>query len=218
MEGRISSRLLSMKFHLCNVCVDADPVALLTISVPDGGMDRKLEEFVDVAKTDEMTFAFVPHEGTDLEMIVPAIGKAHPEFKTEFALFKKSAGSDETVPILVVKVPPVDEHRKDILEKAVGTCKDAYCTYVDGEVNVTKVKMAPYLPNASKEDQDAVGQILKDKAKTYKDMAEEAAGEKIKKIGEAYQKWLEEKAANDSKLQDLASAANPEAAKSMSME
>ena len=218
MEGRISSRLMSMKFHLCNVCVDADPVALLTTSVSDGGIDRKLEELVDVAKTDEMTFAFIPHEGTDLEMIVPALGKAHPEFKTEYALCKKSADSDETVSILVVKVPPVDERRKDILEKAVGTYKDAFCTYVDAEVNVAKVKMAPYLPNATKEDQDAIEQVLKDKAKTYKDMAEEAAGDKIKKIGEAYQKYLEEKAAADSKLQELASAANPEAAKSMAME
>ena len=218
MESRITGRLNSMKFHFFNICVDADPVALLNTSVPDGGIDRHLEDLVDVAKKDDMTFVFLPHEGTDLEMIVPALAESHPEFITEFTECRKSADSDETVPILTVTVPYVDERRKEVLEKAVGTYKDAYCTYVDAEVNVAKAKMAPYLPAASKEDADAVGQLVQDKAKEYKGMAEEAAGDRIKKIEEAYNKYLEIKSGLDKEQDVLSSAVNPEAARTMSME
>lgn len=218
MESRITGRLNSMKFHFFNVCVDADPVALLSTSVPDGGIDRHLEDLVDVAKKDDMTFVFIPHEGTDLEMIVTAIGVTHPEFITEFSECRKSADSDETVSLLTVTVPYVDERRKGVLEKAVGTYKDAFCTYVDAEVNVAKVKMAPYLLDATKEDKDAIEQIVKDKAKEYKEMAEEAAADRIKKIEDAYQKYLEIKVGLDKEQDVLSSAVNPEVAKTMNLE
>lgn len=218
MESRITGRLNSMKFHFFNLCVDADPVALLNISVPDGGIDRHLEDVVDVAKKDDMTFVFIPYEGTDLEMIVPAIGETHPEFITEFSECRKSAGSDEKVPLLMVTVPYVDKRRKDVLEKAVGTYKDAFCTYVDAEVNVAKAKMAPYLLNATKEDQDIIEKLVKDRAKEYKDMAEEAAGDRMKKIEDAYNRYLEIKAGLDKEQSVRSSAENPEVVRTMKME
>lgn len=218
MESRITGRLNSMKFHFFNICVDADPVALLSTSVPDGGIDRHLEDVVDVAKKDDMTFVFIPHEGTDLEMIAQALGEAHPEFITEISEYRKSADSDETTPILMATVPYVDERRKDILEKSVSTYKDAFCTYVEAEVNVAKVKMAPYLLTATKEDADAIEHLVKDKAKEYKGMAEEAAGDRIQKIEDAYARYLEAKAELDKEQDALSSAVNPEAARTMSME
>ena len=218
MEARITGRLNSMKFHFFNICVDADPVALLNTSVSNEGIDRHLEDLVDVAKKDDMTFVFIPHEGTDLDMIVPALGETHPEFITAFSACRKSADSDETVPILTVTVPYVDERRKNVLEKSVATYKDAFCTYVDAEVNVAKVKMAPYLLTATKEDTDVIEQLVKDKAKEYKDMAEEAAGDRIKKIEDSYAKYLEIKAGLDKEQDVLSSAVNPEVARTMNME
>ena len=218
MESRITGKLNSMKFHFFNICVDADPVALLSISVSDGGIDRHLEDMVDVAKKDDMTFVFMPQEGTDLDVIVPAIGETHPEFMLEMSECRKSTDSDETVPLLIVTVPYVDKHRKESLEKAVGTYKDAFCTYVDAEVNVAKVKMAPYLLTATKEDKDIVEQIVKDKAKEYKEMAETAAADRIQKIEDAYKKYLEIKAGLDKEQDVLSSAVNPEVAKTMNLE
>ena len=218
MESRITGRLNAMKFHFFNICVDADPVALLNTSVSDGGIDRNLEDLVDVAKKDDMTFVFIPFEGTDLEMIVPALAEAHPEFITEISECRKSADSDETIPILTATVPYVDERRKDVLEKSVGTYKDAFCTYVEAEVNVAKVKMAPYLLTATKEEAEAIEQFVKDRAKEYKEMAETAAGDRIQKIEDAYARYLEAKAELDKEQDELSSAVNPEVARTMSME
>lgn len=217
MESRITGRLNSMKFHFFNICVDADPVALLSTSVSDGGIDKHLEDMVDVAKKDDMTFVFIPYEGTDLEMIAQALGEAHPEFITEIEECRKSADSEEMTTILTATVPYVDEQRKDVLEKAVGTYKDAFNTYVDAEVSIAKVKMAPYLLEATKEDKDTIEQLAKDRAKEYKEMSETAAGDRIQKIEDAYKRYLEIKAGLDKEQDELFSAENPEAARTMNM-
>lgn len=217
-ESRISQSFNIMQLHFFDVCVDADPVALMGVKVPDEGLDRNIEEVVNVAKMDDRTSAFwALDEGDSLDGVAEGVRKAHPEFIIETKGCKKSEGSDEIVPILIATVPHVNKERRDVLVKAVGTYKDAFNTYVDVEANLTKVKMAPYLLEATDKDQKTVENLFKDKAKEYKDKAEKAASDKIKKIEEAYQKWLEEKAASDSNLKDIAASSNPEAATSMSM-
>lgn len=218
-ESRISQSLNSMQLHFFDLCVDADPIALMGVKVPDEGLDRNIEEVANVAKMDDRTFAFwALEEENSLDGVAEGIGKAHPEFIIENKGCRKSEESDEIVPILVATVPYVNKERRDVLVKAVGTYRDAFNTYVDVEANLTKVKMAPHLLEATDKDREAVEKLFKDKAKEYKDMAEKAASDKIKKIEEAYQKWLEEKAASDSNLKDIAAASKPEAATSMSMD
>ena len=80
-----------------------------------------------------------------------------------------------------------------------------------------KLAQAEATDAKAKLDCERMARLLKDGAVT-KDMAEKAASDKIKKIEEAYQKWLEEKAASDSNLKDIAAASKPEAATSMSMD
>lgn len=208
-----------MQLHFFDLCVDADPIALMGVKVPDEGLDRNIEEVANVAKMDDRSFAFwALDEGDSLDGVAEGIGKAHPEFIIENRGCRKSEESDEIIPILLATVPYVNKERRDVLVKAVGTYRDAFNTYVDVEANLTKVKMAPHLLEATDKDRETVEKLFKDKAKEYKDMAEKAAGDKIKKIEEAYQKWLEEKAASDSNLKDIAASSNPEAATSMSMD
>ena len=217
-ESRITQSLNIMQLHFFDLCVDADPVALMSVKVYDGGFDRNIEEVANVAKMDDRTFAFwALEEGNSLDGVEEGVRKAHPEFIIETKGCRKSEESDEVIPILLVTVPYVNKERRDVLVKAVGTYRDAFNTYVDAEANLTKVKMAPHLLEATDKDKEAVEQLFKDKAKEYKDMAEKAANDKIKKIEEAYQKWLEEKAAEDVNLRDIAASSNPEAATSMSM-
>ena len=218
-ESRISQSLNSMQLHFFDLCVDADPIALMGVKVPDEGLDRNIEEVANVAKMDDRSFAFwALDEGDSLDGVAEGIGKAHPEFIIENRGCRKSEESDEIIPILLATVPYVNKERRDVLVKAVGTYRDAFNTYVDVEANLTKVKMAPHLLEATDKDRETVEKLFKDKAKEYKDMAEKAASDKIKKIEEAYQKWLEEKAASDSNLKDIAAASKPEAATSMSMD
>lgn len=218
-ESRITQSLNIMQLHFFDVCVDADPIALMSVKVYDGGSDMNIEEVANVAKMDDRTFAFwALDEGDSLDGVAEGIGKAHPEFIIENRGCRKSEESDEIIPILLATVPYVNKERRDVLVKAVGTYKDAFNTYVDVEANLTKVKMTPHLLEATDKDRETVEKLFKDKAKEYKDMAEQAAGDKIKKIEEAYQKWLEEKAASDSNLKDIAASSNPEAATSMSMD
>lgn len=218
-ESRITQSLNSMQLHFFDLCVDADPIALMGVKVPDGVFDKNIEDAANVAKMDDRTFAlWALEEGDSLDGVEEGVRKAHPEFIIEKQGCRKSEESDEIVPILLATVPYVDKERRDLLVKAVETYRDAFNTYVDVEANLTKVKMAPHLLEATDKDKEAVEQLFKDKAKEYKDMAEKAAGDKIKKIEEAYQKWLEEKAASDSNLKDIAAASKPEAATSMSMD
>lgn len=215
-ENRISNRLMSMKIHFFDLCVKSEPMSLMGIEVPGGASDH-IEDYVDVCKKDDKTLLLVPHDNVDIRVVAAAVETTHPEFIKEFLVYTKSADSDEKVAVLSLTVPPVNKDRKDLLEKAVNTYKDAYVNYVDVEKNLTKVKMAGYLDEATKEDKDEIEELFKNKSEEYKNSAQKAADDKIKEIEEAYQRYLEEKAQCEIEADKLSSAINDEAANTLKM-
>lgn len=193
-EKQISNNLLLMKFRFMNVCVKAEPAALIGVSVSEAEVTGNLEDVVDVYGGDEKTLNLVPHDGVDITSVAADISEIHPEFIVDYGVYKKSQDNEDTVTVLSLTVPDVDKDRRDILLKAVNTYKDAFNTYVDTAASVTKVKMAMYLADATDADKDKVTEFFKDKAKEYKDKAEQAAADKTKEIEDAYKRYLEEQA------------------------
>lgn len=215
---RVSSKLMAMHGAFTNLCVKADPAALMSTSITSGGESKHIEDTADVVVPEWNKFFIAPHEGFDITAVAAGISSAHPEFKKEFYQMKKSPEGDDAVFVMMLTVPPVNKERHDILIKGVDTCLEAFNASVDYANAAAVVKMAPFLIGASKEDQDAAKELLTTRGDELKKQAADAAAAKKKEIDEAHQKYLEENKDKLSELEEIKQAANPEAATSMKFE
>lgn len=217
-EMRVSSKLMAMHGAFTNLCVKADPAALMSTSITSGGESKHIEDTADVVVPEWNKFFIAPHEGFDITAVAAGISSAHPEFKKEFYQMKKSPEGDDAVFVMMLTIPPVNKERHDILIKGVDTCLEAFNASVDYANAAAVVKMAPFLIGASKEDQDAAKELLTTRGDELKKQAADAAAAKKKEIDEAHQKYLEENKDKLSELEEIKQAANPEAATSMKFE
>ena len=67
-----------------NLCVKAEPAALLSLTVTDiEGNVYNIEDVADTMIPDDFSFEFVPKEMEMLPFIQKGIAETHPEFKQE---------------------------------------------------------------------------------------------------------------------------------------
>lgn len=217
-EMRVSSKLMAMHGAFTDLCVKADPAALMSTSITSGGEAKHIEDAADVVIPEWNKFFIASHEGFDITDVASGIASVHPEFTQEFFQMKKSPEGEDAVFVLMMTVPPVNKERHDVLIKSVDACLEAFNASVDYANAAAEVKMAPFLIGASKEDKDAAKELLSTRGDELKKQAADAAAAKKKEIDEAHQKYLEENKDKLSELEEIKQAANPEAATNMKFE
>lgn len=218
-ETRAANKLTLMKLNFCNLCLKADPAALLGVRVKDGDSELDIEQVATITKPDDddRVFELVPKEATLFDALEDAVKKEHPEFKRSKVQARMSAGSDDMLDILRLEVPELDQTRHDVLIKGVDTYKDLFNTQIDAEKAIMAVRLAPLMLNASKEDKDAVDESLNKTVEDVKKGADDAAESKKKEIDEALERYLAEKAEKGSSEVRTDSAAQENAAFNMKM-
>ena len=73
--------LLDLRFK--NLCVKADPVALLPVTVNTGHQELNLEDVANVSMPNEYQLAIFPNIPNYMQDIIRGVFEAHPEFKLE---------------------------------------------------------------------------------------------------------------------------------------
>lgn len=219
-ETRVTNKLTLMKFNFCNLCVKADPAALLGVKVIEDDDEFDIEKVSTVTKPDddENVFEIIPKEGAYLKPLEDAIKKEHPEFMFETFQVSTGADSGETVDVLRVIVPELNQARHDVLIKGVDTYKDLFNAQLEAERAIMIARLAPLMLTASQEDKDAVDECLNKTCEDTKKAAEEAAENKKKDLDEALERYLEEQAENGAAKTETDAEAQAGAAFSMKME
>lgn len=219
-ETRATNKLTLMKLNFCNLCVKADPAALLGVRVKDGDVELDLEQVATITKPDddERVFEIIPKESGFLKAVEDAMKQEHPEFRCSTFQVKTSPDSDETVDVLRFVVPDLDQARHDVLVKGVDTYKDLFNAQLDAEMAMMTLRIAPLLLNASKEDKEAVDEGMNKTCEDTKKAAEAAAEAKKKELDEALERHLAEKAEKGSTEVKTDAVAQAGAAFSMKME
>lgn len=183
-------------YQLQNLCVKAEPVALLTIEVNVEGENQKLEDCTTIAKNDEYSFMIVPHYEDDIPALEQGILKAHPEFKlkkktmTVDSMDLKGNPKEVEVPYILATMPDVTDERYDILNESVKLLYDNCKAKMEAAILKSDTKLAGLLVSEGKDTVDEVTDAIDMIKKEWNDKRDQTRDEKLKEIEDAYQKWL----------------------------
>ena len=180
-----------------NLCVKAEPAALLSFTITDiEGNTYNIEEVADTLMPDDYSFEFVPKEMGMLPFIQEGIAEAHPEFKQK--VIKPEADDRYFYPDtpeydqerhLICTMPEVDKNRYDLLKQTVKALYD------ERMVEMEKVKaeytktIADKTADLPKEEADEAKDKMEELCKQYFDLSKQYRDTKEEEIEEAYKQW-----------------------------
>lgn len=183
-------------YQLQNLCVKAEPVALLTIEVNVEGENQKLEDCTTVAQNDDYSFMIVPHYEDDIPALEQGIFKAHPEFKlkkmsmTVDSIDLKGNPKEVEHPYILATMPDVTDERYKILNEGVKLLYENCKAKMEAAILKSDAKLAELLVGESKDTVDEVTDAIDMIKKEWNDKRDQTRDEKLKEIEDAYQKWL----------------------------
>ena len=199
MDAKLTGHAALLNYRYMNLCVFAEPAALLSFDITDiEGNVYKIEEVADTIQRDDFSFLFVPKEMELLPFIQKGIAEAHPEFKQEVI---KPEGADEhyfypDTPDydkerhLICTMPEVDDNRYDILKQSVKTLYDERKVEMDkikAEYTKTLAEKTAALPE---EEADEAKDKMEALCNQYSDACKEFRDKKEQEIEESHKKWL----------------------------
>jgi len=187
MEKKLAGYQYLLTFRYANLCIKADPMALLPVSVLVGTALMDLEQVAEVNNLGEYHFAVVPNNPDVLHDVERAILKAHPEFKVST---EQMDDDDPQSTFLLLEMPEVDKDRRDLLTDATKSLYEECKARMEAVVFDEKKGFAELLvkePESLKEISDAV----KKKYEEYLDNIDGLKDKKLTEIEDAYEKYLE---------------------------
>ncbi len=194
--------------RLLNLCVKAHPVALIPVQVELFGDIKNFEEVADCAIPDDDHLDAYPKSEDFITLIAKGVLEVHPEF---IMSEKTTKGADHDVRYLSFKMPVVDKNRRDVLNDAV----DVFYQEAKGQFDTTKGKYSVLLSEKlTQEPEEEVNGYKKRFDDSYAnscDVAKQLVDDKKKEIEEAYQRYLQGKAASEQAVQEQQAAEGEDA-------
>ena len=197
LDGKLTGHAALLNYRYMNLCVKAEPAALLSFTITDiEGNTYNIEEVADTLMPDDYSFEFVPKEMEMLPFIQEGIAEAHPEFKQK--VIKPEADDRYFYPDtpeydqerhLICTMPEVDKNRYDLLKQTVKTLYD------ERMVEMEKVKaeytktIADKTADLPKEEADEAKDKMEELCKQYADLSKQYRDTKEQEIEEAYKQW-----------------------------
>ena len=212
-----------MDYRFKNLCIKADPVALLPIKVLVDGEVQNLEKCASIGKDNDYQFMIFPNYDEEMIPIVKGIAESHPEFKIEGKSISvdsvDSEGNPKDVEVryLLVTMPEVNDDRYKVLKDGVDVIYQDCKVQMEGANTLSKPKFAQLAAGETKEDLDTLDQELDKLNKQWNDQRDSIHKAKLKDIEEAHNKWLAGQAEIEKQRQESEDATGEEAAHSMKM-
>ena len=103
MESRLGGYVTLLVYRYANLCIKAQPMALLSAQIIDEEMgEMKIEEVAGVVILDEFHLELIPYDPRFNFPLCKAIKKEHPEFKQELVKPNNAGNEDERYLILTM--------------------------------------------------------------------------------------------------------------------
>lgn len=189
--------------RLLNLCVKAHPVAMIPVLVELWNDEKQIEEVADVGIPDDDHITVYPKNPEFLFAIGKGVLEVHPEFKMEEKTMKSG---DDDIHYLSFKMPVVDKDRRDVLNNATDVFYQEAKTQLDAAKAEYSAKLAEKLADQPGEESDKYRKRFDDAYKNNTDIAQQTVDDKKKEIEEAYQRYLQNKAAADQGIQEQKAA------------
>lgn len=202
MDGKLSGYAAMLNYRYMNLCVEAEPAALVPLTVTDiEGNVYNIEEVADCMQPNQFAFEIVPHRMAMLPFIQKGIAETHPEFKQEVIVpkdddrfFMSGTADYDAERHILCTMPEVDDERYKLLTETVKALYDECMV----EVDKIKAKYTQMLADRSKElPEDEADEAKTEQEKLldqYSELCKSYRDNKEKKIEEGHKRWLADEA------------------------
>lgn len=193
MKNKMSGYAVLLQYRYMNICVKAEPAALLSVTVVDDeGEENNLENVAMASLANDYQFEIYPHDRKNVFAICKGIKEVHPEFKIDTTAEDGDEESEDNQVVIVCTMPEVNKDRHDALIDGVGVLYDQCKALLDTNHTVYKTRLTPKLVGLSEEDAQKAEDELEKVYKMHDDTCLQYKEAKIKEIEEAYQRYLDE--------------------------
>lgn len=205
-KTQMSGYVALLNYRYLNLCVKAEPAALLSVTVDADG------EMLDIEKTAkarnapnrEDQFEIYPLDSNLLFPLSKGLKTAHPEFEIE--IMSIDGSDDEEDKYLLVTMPVVNKERRDALMNAVSALSDECKVKVDGVFHQYMAQVVDKLVGAPADEIDEAKNELDQLHDDHNKLLKEYREDKGKEIEDAYQRYLTEQQQKDIRNKEEADA------------
>ena len=176
-------------FHLTNLCIEADPMALLSATIVIDGQEMNLEDVADVSLPNNKQFGVTPKDPEYLYPICKAIKLEHPEFKMEEKIEEDPITKEEQT-VIYYTMPVVNEDRRDVCMDYIKMRFEATNTKLEAILAQTTAKVTAKMMGANTENINAAKEKLEEIHEWHSNMVSKIRKDKEKEVEEAYQEYL----------------------------
>ena len=187
-EKKLSSYQYLLTFRYSNLCVKADPISLLPVSITVGNREQNIEDVAQVVQMDDFRLVVIPKQMDVLRDVQEGIFEAHPEFKMSIEQMEKN---DPNSRFVLCEMPPVDKPRYDLLTEATKNLYEECKARMDAVLLEEKRIFVELLAEDPESLQKVVDQINEKHNNAINDIME-LRDKKLEEIEEAYAKYLED--------------------------
>lgn len=188
-KQKMNGHTMLFYFHLSNLCITADPMALLSATIKIEGKEFNLEEVTTVSLPNDKQFAVLPKDKEYLLPITKAIKLEHPEFKLEEKQEKDEITGEDNI-VIYYTMPEMNKERHDVCMEYIKAQFDVANTKLEAIFSQGSAKVALKMKEASEENiklaKDKLQEIYDWHTNTLKKLKED----KEKEVEEAYQAFL----------------------------
>ena len=205
MEGKLGGYVTLLMYRYANLCIKAQPMALLSAEIEDEELGlMKIEEVAGLTIPDEFHMRLVPFDKRFIFPLCKAIKQEHPEFKQD--LIKPDDVEDEEERVLILTMPVVNDDRHDELVDAVDVLYDGCKAQIDKTVASYKIKLEPKIVPLIDDERDEAQAAFDNSVKLHTDGVEQLKTDKLAEIEEAYQHYLSDQTAKQAEVDEKAAA------------
>ena len=180
---------MMFNYRMMNLCVKAEPGALVPVIVTVGGKDYNLEEVAQIRRPDDYVFEIRANNGDYLQNIIDGIMDVHPEFVFEMKTEKDI--EDKDVNYAQYTMPEVDKDRYDLLSETTKAFYNECLVSIDAVYAQKEAKLAEVAIHAPAEDVQQIKDELDEYYNNAKDEAQKMRDMKLQEIEEAYLHYQE---------------------------
>ena len=179
-------------YRMSNLCVKAEPTALMPVTVFVAGTEYNLEEVANILKPDDFSFDVYPKNQNNLQDIISGIFDVHPEFKMELKTDKaENEGGADTHHVFYT-MPPVDKDRRKLLNETTKTFHKECMVNLDVTYADLQARLVEPYTQMSPQDVDEARKGFKKVYDDARDECDKMLQLKLNEIEEGYQRYLTE--------------------------
>ena len=210
LKSKLNGYVALLVYRYANLCIEANPFALLPIQVTVDGETRHLEEVANATIHEKYHFIITPIFEDDFFAVGQAIGETHPEFKQELKTFEGYEEDDPAGKYIFCTMPEVNKDRHDFMLKAVDGLYDECKTKMEAAHKVCMVRLEAMMTGASENDIDKLKDYVDQIVNSFSDMRDQNRDAKKQEVEKAYAEYQEKQKEKEAEEKEERQAAgNP---------